>query len=170
MVNRKGLILFLLALFVAPFSYAGVETLFDRHGFAIYPASNAVSVQTTSNIAAVASNGARAVVPVTTAVNVSKATMALNAARLARALSPVGAAFTAYAIYDAVKSSGITTCAPPDFFVLQAWRLARCNSGFTLPRPGTPILPRLAKLGLPPATPLIPVPVGLLLIPRRYSL
>lgn len=118
MANCSRLIVLLLALFAAPFSYAGIETLFDRQGFAIYPATNMVSAQTVGNLSGVAANGSRALVPATTAVQVSRATMALNAAKLARVLSPVGAAFTAYAIYDAVKSTGVTTCAAPDFFCM----------------------------------------------------
>lgn len=61
-------------------------------------------------------SGLRIPVPVANTASVSKAAIA-NAGRVAvRALGPIGAAATAYEIYKAIQESGVTTCAPPDFF------------------------------------------------------
>jgi hypothetical protein len=116
MVNHKSLIVLILALLVAPFSFAGIETLFDRHGFAIYPAANGVSATTNATINATAANGSRAVVPTGVAVQVGKSTIAANAVRIARAGSAIGVAWTAWETYNAIKDSGITVCPAPDFF------------------------------------------------------
>lgn len=118
MVNCSGLVLFLLALFAAPFSFAaGIGDLFDRHGFAIQPGSGTLNaVSTNASINATAPNGSRAVVPVSAAVHVPKSTLVKNAVRVARAGSAIGVGFLAWDTYNLIKDSGLATCPPPDFF------------------------------------------------------
>lgn len=61
-------------------------------------------------------SGLKIPVPVSNTAAISKAAIG-NAARIAvRALGPIGAAATAYAVYEEIKDAGVTTCPPPDFF------------------------------------------------------
>lgn len=120
MANRSGLVLFLLALFVAPFSYAQGVNGFTGNWSVSPGGSDFAKLIADKSISATASNGSRASVPVTATVNVSKSVIATNAARIARAGSAIGVGFLAWETYNAIKDSGITTCPPPDFF---------CNPG-----------------------------------------
>lgn len=78
--------------------------------------------------------GSRVTVPIRAAATISNGTLALNAAKIIRGANIVGAAFTAYEVYNWVKDSGVTTCAPPDFFCKPAVQgdagviLSYCNS------------------------------------------
>lgn len=67
----------------------------------------------------IAPNGLRIPVPATATASVSKAAIAKGARVAVRALGPVGVGFLAYDIYKEIKDSGVTTCAPPDFFCKQ---------------------------------------------------
>lgn len=116
MANRSGLVLFLLALFVAPFSYAQGVNGFTGNWSVSPGGSDFAKLISDKSISATASNGSRASVPVTATVNVSKSVIAANAVRIARAGSAIGVGFLAWDTYNAIKDSGVSTCPPPDFF------------------------------------------------------
>jgi hypothetical protein len=110
------LIIFLAALLIAPFSFAQSFGDLMAKGVTYTAQTDAVRLLTTGSVNAAAINGTRAVVPVTATAIVGKAAYAATAVKLVRAGSAIGLAYTAYQVYDWIKTSGITTCAPPDFF------------------------------------------------------
>lgn len=116
MANYKNLIFFLLALLVAPFSFAVTFADAAAAGTTVTGGTDFASLIANRSISAVASNGSRAVVPAVATATISRAAMAAAAAKLVAGASAIGAAYTAYEVYNAIKDSGYTTCPPPDFF------------------------------------------------------
>ncbi|ABR91675.1 Hypothetical protein mma_1783 [Janthinobacterium sp. Marseille] len=122
-------------LFFVPYAYAQVPDVVgpfspyppQYNPYLPHPATGAPSLAsqaTSAGVNATASgvaqvkmpSGLRIPVSVANTATVSKAAIA-NASRVAvRALGPIGAAATAYEVYKAIQESGVTTCAPPDFF------------------------------------------------------
>lgn len=78
--------------------------------------TDGANLLTTGNANITGVNGAKSSVPVTAKATISKAAMASAAVKLVRAGTVVGAAYQTYEVYNWIKESGITTCAPPDFF------------------------------------------------------
>lgn len=92
--------------------------------------ANGVNVSASGAVNVTASNGVRIPVPVTATATINKAALASAATKFIRGANVIGAAFTAYQVYDWVKTSGIATCAPPDFFCKPA------QAGETVPASG----------------------------------
>lgn len=78
--------------------------------------TDGASLLTTGNANITGVNGAKSSVPIAAKATISKAAMASAAVKLVRAGTVVGAAYQTYEVYNWIKQSGITTCAPPDFF------------------------------------------------------
>jgi len=85
-------------------------------GYTIGGIQDGVTLRTTGNVLVGAPNGVRIPVPVTASATVSKAALAKAAGKLFAGASIIGTAYTGYEVYKWIKDSGITTCAPPDFF------------------------------------------------------
>lgn len=131
----RGFALTALFLLVAPFVNAQVPDVVgpfspyppQYNPYLPHPATGAPSLATQATSAGVNAtasgvaqvkmpSGLKIPVPVSNTAAISKAAIG-NAARIAvRALGPIGAAATAYSVYEEIKDAGVTTCPPPDFF------------------------------------------------------
>jgi len=111
---------FALSSFASTTSYAGLNhiqnIINNTPGVTLANMGSGMAATSTGGVTVTTSTGMRIPVPVTATATVSKATLATNAARVIRGAGIVGAAFTAYEVYDWVKNSGVSTCPPPNFF------------------------------------------------------
>jgi hypothetical protein len=110
--------------FAAVNSYTGLNhiqnIINNTPGVQLANMGSGLATTASSGVTVTTASGMRIPVPVSATATVSKSALALNAAKVIRAGSVIGAAVTAYEVYDWVKKSGVTTCAPPNFFCTPA--------------------------------------------------
>jgi hypothetical protein len=99
--------------------------------------TDAVALSAVGNVSVIAANEA-VFVPVTATATIGKAALAQAAGKIITGANVLGAAFTAYQVYQWYKDSGILTCAPPDFFCKPATAPIPANGnwgyqGFSVP-------------------------------------